>query len=57
MPPPDGELADIVQSSLIYGPCGDLNPRAACMVDGECSKKYPRAFYDETSSELLQHRL
>ena len=45
---PPGELTDIVKSQIIHGPC-DLNSNTACIVDGECSKKYPRPFCDETS--------
>jgi hypothetical protein len=48
LPDPSGELTDIVKSQIIHGPC-DLDSNTACIVDGECSKKYPRPFCDETS--------
>ena len=45
----DRELTDIVKSAMIHGPCGELNDQAPCM-DGEkaCTKRYPRAFCEET---------
>jgi hypothetical protein len=51
----DPEITEIVQSVMIHGPCGDHNPRAACMeVDtrtgrAACSKRFPRAFCEETT--------
>jgi hypothetical protein len=47
---PDGELTDIVRSAMIHGPCGEFNERSPCMdPDQGCTKRYPRAFCDETS--------
>ena len=33
---------------MIHGPCGELRVGSVCMVDGRCSKKYPRNFAEET---------
>ena len=40
------ELHDTVKSSMIHGPCGDLNRNSPCMIDGVCSKGYPKAFQE-----------
>lgn len=36
-------LHDIVMKNMIHGPCGDW-----CMVDGKCSKKFPKSYQNET---------
>ena len=50
--PPDAEgyseLRQIVIRSMIHGPCGHRNPRAPCMVNGKCSKGYPKDFQRTT---------
>ena len=57
---PDGsteierELASIIKSCMIHGPCGGVSPQATCMVQdsgsglSKCSKHYPRNFQEET---------
>ncbi|GFQ70197.1 helitron_like_N domain-containing protein [Trichonephila clavata] len=40
----DKDLHAVIIKNMIHGPCGTLNPNSPCMVDGKCSKKYPRAF-------------
>ena len=47
-PEADPELHAIVSTKMVHGPCGALNPRAACMRDGACSKKFPKSFQRET---------
>ena len=49
-PDEDKELFDIVKTKMIHGPCGSFNPRSPCMEDGKCTKKYPRAFIQETQT-------
>ncbi|GAB2292949.1 hypothetical protein Dimus_038230 [Dionaea muscipula] len=36
---------------MVHGPCGNLNPDSPCMVDGQCSKRYPRSFVDATTMD------
>jgi len=38
------ELYNIVTSRMLHGPCGALHPSCACMVNGTCSKGYPKTF-------------
>ncbi|XP_023311823.1 uncharacterized protein LOC108913689 isoform X2 [Anoplophora glabripennis] len=42
------ELYEIVTSFMVHGPCGELNPDSVCMVNGQCSKKYPKEFSELT---------
>ena len=41
-------LFQTVSSSMMHGPCGDLNPQSPCMVNGACSKNFPKEFSNET---------
>ncbi|KAJ8933521.1 hypothetical protein NQ314_013961 [Rhamnusium bicolor] len=43
------DLYDIVTRNMVHGPCGVLNPNCPCMVDGKCSKGYPKPFIAETT--------
>ena len=42
------ELFHTIRSSMVHGPCGVLNPNSICMVDGTCTKGYPKQFSDTT---------
>jgi hypothetical protein len=50
----DPELAELVKSVLIHGPCGQHDPNATCMVKDDktgrvqCNKRFPKDFMDET---------
>ena len=42
------ELYNIIKSTMVHGPCGTLNKNSPCMVDGDCSKDYPKNFQNNT---------
>ncbi len=44
------EAYETVTKMMVHGPCGNLNPRAPCMKDGFCTKKYPKNFQETTES-------
>jgi hypothetical protein len=41
-------LHSVVTHFMLHGPCGAAHLNAPCMVDGVCSKRYPRPFEAET---------
>nr|XP_027186631.1 uncharacterized protein LOC105851205 isoform X3 [Cicer arietinum] len=38
-----------VERFMIHGPCGILNEKSPCMVNGKCGKHYPKRFHYKTS--------
>jgi hypothetical protein len=42
------KVYETVTTCLLHGPCGPAYPKAPCMVDGVCSKNYPKDFQEET---------
>ena len=42
------ELFHTIQSSMVHVPCGVLNPKSVCMVDGTCTKRYPKQISNTT---------
>ncbi|XP_073505192.1 uncharacterized protein [Phyllobates terribilis] len=43
-------LFDTITKNMIHGPCGSLNKNSPCMIDGRCSKHYPRSLVQETQT-------
>ena len=41
-------LEKIVMQNMIHGPCGKVNPSCSCMVEGKCSKGFPKKFSEKT---------
>jgi hypothetical protein len=46
---------DAVSRFMIHGPCGAMCPTSACMVDGRCSKFYPKDFSSTTTVSSNGH--
>src|SRR5581483_4099333 len=44
------KLFKTVSRNMVHGPYGAINPSSPCMVDGKCSKHYPRDFVETTST-------
>ena len=44
----DPLLYETITNCMLHGPCGADKPNAPCMVDGRCSKHYPKAFNEHT---------
>jgi hypothetical protein len=38
-----------VSQFMVHGPCGVLNPSFPCMINGKCSKHYPKRINSETT--------
>lgn len=51
-PDPETEplLFETVKSTMVHGPCGNFNLSAPCMENGHCTKGYPKAFQDRTTT-------
>ncbi|KAL6739706.1 hypothetical protein Aduo_013131 [Ancylostoma duodenale] len=45
----DPTLFEIVSKQMMHRPCGALNPRSPCMIDGKCSKNFPKEFTNDTA--------
>lgn len=41
-------LYQTISTCMLHGPCGNIKPKAKCMVDKKCSKKYPKLFREHT---------
>jgi hypothetical protein len=46
------ELYNIVTSRMLHGPCGAIHPSCPCMVNGACSKGYPKTFHPQTKDSI-----
>jgi hypothetical protein len=42
------DLHRLVCTHMMHGPCGALNQKCPCMIDGGCRFSYPRQFSDHT---------
>ena len=48
-PNEDPELYKLVSDFMMHGPCGVDDPNQACMVDGKCTKHFPKKFIENSS--------
>ena len=46
------ELYNVILTHNVHGPCGRLNPNSICMVEGYCSKNFPKVFCSETDVSI-----
>ena len=47
-PTNDPEGYKAVSEYMLHGPCGKDAKYAPCTIEGKCTKKYPKPFYEET---------
>ncbi|XP_026476448.1 uncharacterized protein LOC113382110 [Ctenocephalides felis] len=48
----DEELFDIITTNMIHGPCGTLTIMSPCMVNGKCTKHFPKSFQNDTITDI-----
>ena len=50
-PDEEPELFELVSKLMVHTPCGNdhNNPNAKCLVNGKCSKSFPKNFRDQTT--------
>ncbi|POS81964.1 hypothetical protein EPUL_006377, partial [Erysiphe pulchra] len=48
IPIDDPELAEIVKTHMVHGPCGPNYRNSPCFRDGKCSKGYPKRWCENT---------
>ena len=44
----DDELLELIKKLMVHTPCGAQRPNAPCMVNGRCSKGFPKPFREQT---------
>ena len=50
IPNPDEDpiANEAIKQFMMHGPCGSANPKSPCMMNGKCTKHFPKIFYEET---------
>jgi Helitron helicase-like domain at N-terminus len=48
-PTDNEELLQLIKKFMVHTPCGNQNPSAPCMINGNCSKSFPKPFRAETT--------
>jgi len=47
-PTDNDDLLELIKTYMVHRPCGNHNPNAPCMVNGGCSKGFPKPFREQT---------
>ncbi|XP_031131707.1 uncharacterized protein LOC116033092 [Ipomoea triloba] len=47
-PDADTEYHDVVGEFMLHGPCGQLRKNSPCMINGKCSKFFPKKYVSHT---------
>ncbi|XP_031116689.1 uncharacterized protein LOC116020351 [Ipomoea triloba] len=45
----DQEYYKCVEEFMVHGPCGNVRKQSPCMVNGRCSKHFPKKFVDSST--------
>ncbi|XP_057444945.1 uncharacterized protein LOC130737204 [Lotus japonicus] len=46
------KLFDVVSTYMVHGPCGGSRKKSPCMVNGRCSKFFPKKYVEKTSFDV-----
>ncbi|XP_057427107.1 uncharacterized protein LOC130720473 [Lotus japonicus] len=46
------KLFDVVSTYMLHGPCGSSRKKSLCMVNGRCSKFFPKKYVEKTSFDI-----
>ncbi|XP_057444054.1 uncharacterized protein LOC130736228 [Lotus japonicus] len=46
------KLFEVVSMFMVHGPCGSSRKNSLCMVNGRCSKFFPKKYVDKTSFDI-----
>lgn len=53
----DAIAYEAVSQFMMHGPCGEANPKCPCMVNGKCTKLYPKSYSNVTTMDANGYAL